>query len=294
MITIVIPTYNNIDYLKICIKSIKDNSKFNHEIKMHINDGTDGTLDYANENKIFFTHSKSNIGLCSAINKVVSTVKNKYVLYAHDDMYFCPDWDVSLIDEIKKCEHDNFFISGTLIEPSSGHIKLDCGDSFLNFDEKKLLKYFKTKNFYDYQGSHYAPHLISTRIWNKVGGFSEEFNPGVGSDPDFNMKLWTEGVRLFKGINDFKVYHFVSVVNKKIKSESKYKINIRKNASKIFLLKWGISIKFFKEFYLRTNSKYLKPLDNPKINLVFLFSYFFCKINYLYNKIFYNRLYKKN
>ena len=23
-----------------------------------------------------------------------------------------------------------------------------------------------------------------------VGGFSEEFNPGDGSDPDFCMKLW--------------------------------------------------------------------------------------------------------
>ena len=47
MITIVIPTYNNLSYLKLCINSIKNNSKFKHEIKLHINDGSDGTLEYA-------------------------------------------------------------------------------------------------------------------------------------------------------------------------------------------------------------------------------------------------------
>ena len=47
MISIVIPTFNNLDYLKLCIQSIKKNSRFNHEIKLHVNDGSDGTLEYA-------------------------------------------------------------------------------------------------------------------------------------------------------------------------------------------------------------------------------------------------------
>ncbi len=29
---------------------------------------------------------------------------------------------------------------------------------------------------------------------------SEEFSPGMYSDPDLSMKLWQEGVRYFKGI----------------------------------------------------------------------------------------------
>ena len=52
MISIVIPTFNNLDYLKLCIKSIRKNSKYNHEIKLHINDGSDGTLDFARSNNI--------------------------------------------------------------------------------------------------------------------------------------------------------------------------------------------------------------------------------------------------
>ena len=43
MFLIIIPTFNNLQYLKICISSIKKNSKFEHEIITHINDGSDGT-----------------------------------------------------------------------------------------------------------------------------------------------------------------------------------------------------------------------------------------------------------
>ena len=46
MFTILIPTYNNIDYLKICLDSLKKNSEFNHQIIIHVNEGEDGTLDF--------------------------------------------------------------------------------------------------------------------------------------------------------------------------------------------------------------------------------------------------------
>ena len=98
---------------------------------------------------------------------------------------------------------------------NNGQIELDCGNDVENFNEKKFLTEYKNVNFYDFQGSTWAPHLIHKETWNKVGGFSEEFYPGTGSDPDLNMKLWQVGVRIFKGINDFKVYHFGSIVTRK-------------------------------------------------------------------------------
>ena len=50
MFSIIIPTFNNLNYLKICIDSIKKNSKYNHEIILHVNNGSDGTLDYVKKN----------------------------------------------------------------------------------------------------------------------------------------------------------------------------------------------------------------------------------------------------
>ena len=83
-----------------------------------------------------------------------------------------------------------------------------------NFDENKVLNEYQIYNDYDFQGSTWAPHLLHKDLWEKVGGFSEEFFPGTGSDPDLNMKLWKEGVRIFKGVNNCKVYHFGSIVTR--------------------------------------------------------------------------------
>ena len=272
MISIVIPTYNNFNYLKLCLKSLKKNSFYNHEIIIHINDGSDGTLNFVKDNSLKHTISDNNIGLCSSINKAAKLVSNQYILYSHDDMYFCPDWDKVLLNEVKSLSHDNFYLSGTMIEPNSGHIIYNFGIDFDTFKEEELLSNYKNINFYDHQGTHFAPHLVSKKLWDKVGGFSEEFNPGIGSDPDFSMKLWREGVRIFKGLNDFKVYHFGSITTRKKKNF------IQNKGDKTFLKKWGFSIKFFKKYYLRSKTKYDGPLNEPKKSLNYLLDLLICKI----------------
>ena len=276
MISIVIPTYNNLDYLKLCLKSLKRNSSFNHEIIIHINDGSDGTLDFIKANDYKYTSSDDNIGLCSSINKAAKLVSNKYILYSHDDMYFCPNWDKVLLDEVKNLNHDNFYLSGTMIEPNSGHIVCNFGVDLDTFNEDELLSKFKDINFYDHQGTHFAPHLVSKKMWDKVGGFSEEFNPGIGSDPDFNMKLWKEGVRIFKGLNDFKVYHFGSLTTRKKKNL------IQNRGDKTFLKKWGITTKFFKKHYLKSKTKYNGPLKEPDKTIGYIFGLLSCKIQSIF------------
>tara|TARA_Y100000590_G_scaffold236736_1_gene266476 strand:+ start:860 stop:1696 length:837 start_codon:yes stop_codon:yes gene_type:complete len=276
MISIVIPTYNNLDYLKLCLKSLNINSKYDHEIIFHINDGSDGTREFIKNKGYKFTHSNTNVGLCSSINKAAKLSSFDYILYSHDDMYFCPDWDDVLIKEIKSLNHENFYLSGTMIEANSGHIIYNFGETINNFRENELLSKYKEINFFDHQGSHFAPHLVSKKMWNKVGGFSEEFNPGIGSDPDFNMKLWKEGVRIFKGLNDFKVYHFGSITTRK-------KNNFVQNrGDRTFLKKWGITTKFFKKYYLKSKTKYDGPLSEPKLTVGYIGSLIGCKVKSIF------------
>ena len=49
--SIIIPTFNNFGYLRLCLDSLRKNSKFKHEIILHINDGNDGTLQLAKSEK---------------------------------------------------------------------------------------------------------------------------------------------------------------------------------------------------------------------------------------------------
>ncbi len=275
MFSIIIPTFNNLNYLKLCINSIKKNSSYSHELIFHINEGTDGSLDFIKENKYKYTYSKINEGVCIAFNKAVSISSNKFIVLAHDDMYFCPGWDLEFEKEINTNKiYKDFFISGTMVQYFNGLINLDCGRSYKDFDEKKLLSDLPKINYPDFQGTHWQPSLIPKETWNKVGGFSEEFSPGLGSDPDFNMKLWLIGVRLFKGLGKCRVYHFSSISLRK---------KAWNNGAKTFLLKWGISIKFFKKFYLHSGTSYEGPLDNPSKSVEYFIELLKCKIIFIYH-----------
>ena len=290
MFSIIIPTFNNVKYLKLCIESIKKNSTFNHEIIAHVNLGEDGTKEYLDKKNIEYSFTNYNAGICEGMNKATKKANFDFILYSHDDFYFCPKWDEILNEEIKKIGHNRFYLSGIMM--NNGPLKFDAGSDFETFDEKKLLQNYEKINHYDFQGSTWAPHLIHKEIWNKVGGFSEEFYPGTGSDPDLNMKLWREGVRIFKGLSKCKVYHFGSIVTRKYKNHPTIKTESGSKGGKIFLLKWGITFKFFKKHYLRSDSIYEGELSNPKRNIQYYLELIICKLNYIYLKIFNPKLYK--
>ena len=289
MFSILIPTFNNLEYLKFCIRSIKNNSKYTNQIIAHVNIGNDGTIDFLKQENIDYSYTEYNSGICEGINKAAKLAKYDYLLYAHDDFYFCPNWDEILEKEVGKIGHNNFYLSGTMM--NEGQIKFNCGNTPDEFNEEKFLNNYKNYNYYDFQGSTWAPSLVHREVWDKVGGLSEEFFPGSGSDPDFNMKLWNIGIRIYKGINDFKVYHFGStVLRKKLNKISKNKYG--SIGAKIFLIKWGITIKFFKKFYLKSDSKYENILENPNKNFDYFFNLIICKLNFMYVKFFNKKINK--
>ena len=281
--SIVIPTYNNFNYLKLCIDSIIKNSFFNHEIIIHIN-GTDKlSEDYIKENNYPYTSTPKNVGLCTGVNMAAKKSSTKYIVYAHDDMYFLPKWDLYLSSEINTIKHNNFYLSMTQLSPNVGlknnlqHIHFDCGSSLENFNEQKLLSKYNSFNFHDLQGSHWAPHVIHKDLWNKVGGFSEEFNPGFASDPDLNIKLWHQGVRIFKGVSLSRVYHFGSLTTRK-------NINIIPNSGKkTFLMKWKFTVEFFTKHYLKRGDVYCGPLKNPTKSTSYFIDIFISKLKYYAN-----------
>ena len=279
-LSILIPTFNNLLYLKFFLNSVKKNSLYDHEIIIHVNEGSDGTLEYVKNNNFIFTHSKVNIGLCSSMNEAYKLSTTDYLLYAHDDMYFCKNWDKFLIDEIKEQKNNFYYLSGINVSTRFGLINYDCGDTINNFDKKKFSKFCDDDKTPDLQSSHWAPHLIHKEMWDKIGGFSEEFNPGDGSDPDFCMKLWKENVRIFKAVSKFKVYHFNSLTTRK----GKVDLN---NGTKMFLLKYGINPKFFRKYFLRGSNSvipYIKNLSEPKKNINFYLELIKCKLKLFFLK----------
>ena len=196
-------------------------------------------------------------------------------------MFFCYHWDEYLKKEVIKYKDNMFYLTGTNVSINEGLLNYDCGSSPDDFNENKFNEFCNKDDSQDLQGSHWAPHLIHKDLWLKVGGFSEEFNPGDGSDPDFCMKLWENNVRIFKTISKFKVYHFSSITTRK----SNIKLN---NGTKTFLLKYGFNPRFFRKYYLRGDNKKVfdGKLNNPSYTLFMIIELIINKIKYYYFSLF--------
>ncbi len=253
--SILIPSWNNLDYLKLCVHSIRKNSAYSHQIIVHVNEGKDGTLAWIeNEADINYTYSTENIGVCYSLNCARTMVKTDYIVYVNDDMYLCPDWDKYLLEEIKSIGHNKFFLSSTVIEPiasSNCVIEKNYGTSFSNFKEEELLNQFKQLEFKDWTGATWPPNVLPTKLWDAVGGYSIEFSPGMYSDPDFSNKLWRAGVRYFKGMSASRAYHFGS------KSVKRAKLN---KGYYQFINKWGYTSSFLTKNVLQRGKSFNGPM----------------------------------
>jgi glycosyltransferase involved in cell wall biosynthesis len=293
MFSIIIPTFNNLEYLKICINSIKKNSKFDHQIIVHVQEGSDGSIDFLKKNNVEFSYSTENIGMPKALNKASKLSKNDYLIISHDDFYFCPNWDIEFKKEIDKQSNINFLLTATMVGlPGVGQVEFDCGNDYEKFDEEKLLSNLNFIKIFDFQGSTKHPALIHKEIWHKVGGWSEEFSPTGGDDTDFLMKLWCENIRIFKGLGSSSVYHFGSITTRK-KGKNLFTY-LGNKANKIFIRKWGMSINFFEKNYLKSGhdknknmiiNKFEGSLESPNKDLFFFINLLKFKLYKLYLNI---------
>ena len=261
--SILIPSWNNLEMLKMCVQAIQKHSSNNPEVLVFVNEGKDGSAEWLRQNNISHISSSENQGICIAMNELRALVTTDVICYLNDDMYVLPKWDEFVLNEINKLSDDRFLISATMIEANStGNPCVyvsDFGTSEKHFREDELIQSYESFKKEDWNGSSWPPLFIATSLWDEIEGFSVAFSPGMYSDPDLARKAWEVGTRIFKGVGESKVYHFGSQSTKRVK---------KNQGRKTFILKWGISSRFFYKKYLRMGTAYSGHLVDPKINLL--------------------------
>ncbi len=256
--SILIPSWNNLEFLELLIKSLRVHSNYPHQIIVHVNEGLDGTKAFLEREGIKYSFSKANVGVCKALNAAAALAEREYLVFMNDDMYVLPGWDIPWTEAIESRSDDMFFFSATMLEPTATGNKavvapVDFGRSPHTFQEAHLLAAFSELRRQDWQGATWPPNIVSKRLWEAVEGYSEEYTPGLYSDPDFSMKLWKQGVRDFRGFGQALVYHFMS------RSVQRVSMNPGK---KTFACKWGLMPGFVRQQMLQTGKRYTGPLKN--------------------------------
>ncbi|MBL0023698.1 MAG: glycosyltransferase [Saprospiraceae bacterium] len=264
LFSILIPSWKNYSHLKLVIESIRKNSRYEHQICVHLNEADEKSKNLLDLLKISHSISVENTGVCFGFNAASSLAQCEYFVLIDDDMYLAPDWDKWMHDSIIKHKNPYWCISGTMMERTGKSNKsvINCKNFGANpeeFQEQQFLDEYSTYDYHDWSGSLWYPLALDRKIWMLIGGLSTEFSPGMYSDPDFMMKLWQAGVRHFIGLEKCRVYHFMS------KSTSRVKKN---DGRKQFLQKWKISNSIFSKYFLRLGEKYTGDILIPNLTKV--------------------------
>ena len=245
--SLLVPTWNNLPYLRLLVDSLRRHSAREHQLLVHVNEGADGTREWLDAQGIEHTASDTNIGICHAVNLLGAKARGDYVVYLNDDMVLAPGWDAALDRAVERFRrHGAFMLSGTMVEPvDSGNVcavHADLGRDPASFDLARFAREAPALARANWLGATWPPTLVARELWHQVGGYSVEFSPGMGSDNDFSRKLWEAGCRVFLGVGDCLVYHFAETSTRRIR---------KNDGRRQFLMKWGMTQSGFDRYWLR-------------------------------------------
>ena len=254
--------------LKLSYTSIARHTKLPYQLVVHVNEGTDGTLQWIKQQSVDFTNSEQNIGISKSINQAYEKCCGEYIVYLNDDMYVLPGWEQGLYDRVNQfADREPCYVSGTMVEKSPispVSLARDYGTTCASFDEARLLGDHQAGrlNTDDWNGATWPPSCVHRKWWDAVNGYSEEFPLGFLSDIDFSAKLWRIGCRRFYGIGSSLVYHFSESTTSRVRGKPKN--SCPKQARIQFLRKWQILPSTFRNYYLNVQKQKIPQLqDNP-------------------------------
>ena len=227
--------------MKLAIRSIRQHTKTDYEILVHINQATPDTIEYLQANVDFVTHSSSNLGIASPTNRLAALAQGEYVMYSNDDIYVAPGWDTALLDKVDESIHYQY-LTAPLFEPLYNNIcmnsPMNFGSSPEDFEERRFLDtWFESRRIKEDIISPWGPVFITKALWDEIKGFDEQYFPGFGTDPDIVAKIYFKALKEgssyeFRGVADCGMYHFQCVTTKKL--DPRY----RDMAKALFISKW--------------------------------------------------------
>jgi glycosyltransferase involved in cell wall biosynthesis len=258
MISIIIPTYRNPEYLDICLKSAIEQQHNKNEIIVAV----DGFIE---ESKEVLEKYKENInvldlgknqGMQTALNYGVMNATNEKIFIVNDDNVFCKDFDL----EIEEYLQEKHVLTLNQIEPTGpGIFKFpvkDLGRNPKDFKYDEFIEYEQSirKNELSLDGGIF-PFAMYKKYYMAVGGFDVMYKSPFICDWDFFLKLDLIGLG-FTRTHNAHLYHFGSSATKNGNEGEKFKAT-EEPAAQVFMYKWGIPPQLF-----------LNHSHNPKNGLV--------------------------
>ncbi len=247
MISVLIPTINNTECLKLCLNYLERHTKLPFEILIYNNGCDRESSDFIKQLPYKSIVSSYNAGVSKAYNELAKIAKGEYLLLWDDDKLALPGWDVNILPLI---EAEGEFGWKSLVEiwphatnPCS--IQHDFGKCPSELEEKKLMASINAINF-PRKVSLSVSQLMTKKLFDAIGGYDEKFYPGFGSDPDIMWRSFCflgKNPKRFLNANQSFYYHFTSATTNRIFRYKFITNALRAYGHILFFLKHGFLVK---------------------------------------------------
>ncbi len=199
-VSIVIPVHNKFELTYHCIASlILSHNEANYEVIVVDDCSTDITTKISQiVGNVRVIVNETNLGFLRNCNKAVSQANGEYVVLLNNDTEVGNKWLDEMIDVFRRFDKVGA-VGAKLLYPNgklqeAGGIIWDNGDPWnLGRDGNPYDPEWNYVRQCDYLSG--AALMLPIKIWNEVGGLSDEFAPAYYEDTDLAFKIRNAGYR---------------------------------------------------------------------------------------------------
>ena len=287
-ITTCISSNNNLEYLKLAVKSVRTNAYYNDmPIIVYAENCTDGTDEWLlNQMQIdsnlkgYIEHNDISIGIGGGMDYCVKKSNTEFVNIIHSDMWIAPNQDkelLKLFNDIKP--NDRLIASSFRIQPKifpndpdyrPGTVFVpvaEFGAYHNDFDHKSFDEWaneFSNENSVIVRKGGGAGFFCRREDYVWIGGNDPLFAPASYEDMDLFIRMQLEGYE-FKMTSKSVVWHFSArgshfrdEAKDKFNSKSKRQITAEQNNAQKFYNKWGTLPE-------HDEQTFVKPIHNTNV-----------------------------
>ena len=271
MITLIIPSYNNLRHLKNVYASIQKHAP-EAEVILLDDGSTDGSWEWMQQveteanNKTRILRSKERVGHTILYDKGIELATNDIVGILHADMIIGPLY----IENMLKHLQPGKVVCATRIEPplhpeGKEKIIMDFGQDFDTLDINAFEEFVTHKQEEELDKVIYgmfAPWILYKKDFQAIGGHDPLFAPFPYEDSDIFQRWILAGYELIQSRDAF-VYHLTCRGHRwteQVGQDDDYFKQVSEKAGRNYLRKWGSWIK---------NNEWQYPIILPKYNIAF-------------------------
>jgi GT2 family glycosyltransferase len=179
-LSIVIPTWNKVEFTAACVASIRANTDIGYELILVDNGSAPADAAAAEELADKFIGNTTNLGFAAAMNQGLHAAAGTYVAFVNNDTVFPERWSSQLVATFESLPHPGLVLPAVTAAGNQASVRTEPADRVTVFQPFRAIP----------SGVVY---MAERRTIVDLGGWSEQYGIASAEDLDLLFTYWANG-----------------------------------------------------------------------------------------------------